>query len=143
MSIVLDASVTLAWFFNDEQSTFSENLLDQVAEKGAFAPSIWPLEICNGLLMGYRRKRISQADFHASLETLNALAIIVDASSLSHVLMKIPALAQEHQLTAYDAAYLELALRMGVPLATADAQIIKAANKLKHPLFDKDGSHGS
>ena len=63
----------------------------------------------------------------------------VDSTNLVHVLMKIPALAQEHQLTSYDAAYLELALRMGVPLATTDAQIINAANKLKHPLFDKDG----
>ncbi len=139
MSIVLDASVTLAWFFNDEQSAFSENLLDQVAENGALVPSIWPLEICNGLLMAYRRKRISQADFHASFETLNALPMAVDSPKLVYVLMKIPALAQEHQLTSYDAAYLELALRMGVPLATMDAQIMKAAIKLKHPLFDKDG----
>ena len=138
MSIVIDASVTLAWFFKDERTAFTENLLDYVAKNGAITPSIWPLEICNGLLMGHRRKRLSQADFHASLETLDALPITVDTTSLTHVLAKIPPLARDHQLTSYDASYLELAIRLGVPLATTDKQIIKAAKKLKHPLADKD-----
>ncbi len=93
--------------------------------------------------MAHRRKRISQADFHASFETLNALPMVVNAPNLIYVLMKIPASAQEYQLTAYDATYLELALRIGVPLATTDAQIIKPAKNLKHPLFNKERSHCS
>lgn len=139
MSLVVDASVALAWFFNDERTELTERLLDQVADKGAVVPAVWPLEVSNGLLMGHRRDRLTKADFYASLETLNAIPVTVDMPSLTHVLAKVPHLAQAHQLTTYDAAYLELAIRLGAPLATLDGQLTRVAKKCNHPLVASPG----
>lgn len=127
MSFVLDNSVALAWCFEDEQTIAIMALLDRVAEAGAVAPQLWPIEALNGLLTAERRGRID-ADVRQRLAGfLRQLPITIDDETASQVWIATARLADLHGLTAYDATYLELAMRLGLPLATADAALIKAA----------------
>jgi len=137
VNLVLDASVTLAWFFQDERSDFSEELLDYVVDHGVQVPSIWPLEVANGLLTGYRRKRLAHADLLSGIESLATLPVRVDAPDCGLVLAKTVSLADRRNLTTYDAAYLELAMRLGVPLATNDAKLLRAAKLEKNQVVHR------
>lgn len=135
MSFVVDNSVTLAWCFEDEQTPAIMALLDRVAETGAFAPQLWPLEALNGLLTAERRGRIT-ADKRRSLAgMLSALPISIDDETASRTWGANAQLAEAHGLTAYDAAYLELAIRLQAPLATADKALVAAAQKIGVPLL--------
>lgn len=126
--LVLDASVTLAWCFPEESSAGSEAILDLLTAGGeAVAPSIWPHEVANALLVGERRKRITLAQITSALATINALPIVLDSIQVVHVFERILPLARQHQLTEYDASYMELALRKGLPLATLDEGLRRAA----------------
>lgn len=123
---MLDSSVALAWFFADEgEATLA--VLEQVGEAGAVVPPLWRHEVANGFLMAERRGRIGAGYRARSLARLAALAIASDEESDRRCWDATVALAEAHGLTAYDAAYLELAQRRGLPLATLDAALARAA----------------
>jgi len=127
-NLVLDCSVTGAWLFEDETSAYAEAVLDILASgHRALAPSIWTLEVSNVLLAGERRGRVTETQSTAFWETLKALPIEVDDRTPMTSLGEIIALGREHSLSSYDAAYLELAVRNAVPVATLDYKLADAA----------------
>ena len=127
MSFVVDNSIALAWCFEDEQTDASQALLDRVVETGAAAPQLWPLEALNGLLSAERRGRLAAGVRHRLAGLLSDLPITIDDETAGRVWVATAQLAERHRLTAYDAAYLELAVRLGLPLATADQALMDAA----------------
>ena len=130
MSLVLDASVTLAWLFDNEATPEVADVFSAVARGGARVPSLWHLEVANGLLVAQRRGRIT-AEYRAeSLKDLDALSIRVDAETNLHAWAATLELADRFQLTVYDAAYLELARRRQLPLASRDDALRRAAQEL-------------
>ena len=133
--LVLDASLALQWFLVDEADRkYSLSVLSSLSEKQAVAPVLWFYEVGNGLLMAYRRKRIAQDQIDGFLTRLKNLPI--QAAALEPIeVLDLPALAQTHSLTNYDAAYLSLALRLGLPLATSDAALRRAATAAAVPIF--------
>ena len=126
---VLDCSVAMTWCFGDETNPYSEAVLQDLADAGAVVPSIWLLEMANVLLVAERRKRISKAQSRRFVELLQTLPIAVDDVSAARAWDGVLSLAREQQLSAYDATYLELAMREGLPLATADNALKRAAKR--------------
>ena len=124
---VLDCSVSMTWWFEDETDAYAERVLDYLDEASAIVPAIWPLEVANALLAAERRNRIASRDSDRVAEFIVTLPIHVDDETHAHALGATMALAREYALTAYDAAYLELAMRLDVPLATADKALAGAA----------------
>jgi len=124
---VLDNSVVMAWYFEDEANDFTSAILQNLASSEALVPTIWPLEVANVLLVGERKGRSTEARTSRFIALLDALPIWVDAATSQHALSGILTLAREQQLSAYDAAYLELAMREGVSLATQDKALRRAA----------------
>ena len=102
-------------------------LLDRVVERGAFAPSLWPLEALNGLLMAERRKRLDAGQRNSLVGFPRALPITLDQETTDHAWTATNRLAERHRLSVYDATYLEVALRRKLPLATLDRDLINAA----------------
>lgn len=131
---VIDCSVTMAWFFEDEKSDFTARVLEKLASAKAIVPTIWPLEIANVLLIAKRNKRITETESASFIDALTALPITIDHTTSSKAMHSIFVLAGENNLTVYDGAYLELALREKIPLLTLDKELIKAAKKLHIPL---------
>jgi predicted nucleic acid-binding protein len=129
MSVALDASVTLAWLFGDEVSPEVRRVFEGIAERGAVVPSLWSLEVANSLTMAVRRKRIDAEFRQAALRDLAALDITTDQLTATQAWSDTLALADQYRLTVYDAAYLELASRRGLPLATLDGDLRAAAFK--------------
>lgn len=127
MSVVIDNSVALAWCFEDEQTPAIMQLLDRVTESGAVAPQLWPIEALNGLLAAERRGRIDTATRHRLIGFLRQLPINIDDETADQIWTSTALLAERYLLTSYDATYLELALRRGLPLATGDKSLIAAA----------------
>lgn len=127
MAFVLDNSVAMAWCFEDDASEYSDRVLDRLKDEEALTPAIWPLEATNALLTGVRRHRLQVADTIRLLDLLRALPITVDQMSVNRAVGPVMDLARTYNLSAYDASYLELAMREGVPLATQDARLISAA----------------
>jgi predicted nucleic acid-binding protein len=124
---MLDASLALQWFLEDETDRkYSLSVLASLAEKRALVPVLWCYEVGNGLLMAYRRKRISFDQADGFLTRLKALPIDVAQPSPSEI-FALPTLAHEHGLTNYDAAYLAVALSSNLPLATTDKELRRAA----------------
>jgi predicted nucleic acid-binding protein len=130
VSLVIDSSITLAWFFEDERSDAAEAVLHQVAGAGAIVPALWRLEVANGLQMAVRRARIDAAFRDASLADLRALPIAVDPETDHQAWTATLKLADRCRLTLYDAAYLELAQRVSLPLATFDQELRAAAGSV-------------
>jgi predicted nucleic acid-binding protein len=128
-AIVLDASLALSWALPDEASAYSDALLRQVAVSGAVVPGMWLHEISNGLLMAQKRGRYSTAQRMAFVEAVLRLPLEIEMPIARGVLDGQAVLAERFGLTAYDAAYLDLALRRGVPLATQDKAMKSAARK--------------
>jgi predicted nucleic acid-binding protein len=127
MAFVIDASATLPWRFADEATSWSEALLDRLeAGEEALVPAHWPLEVLNGLLVARRKGRVTDAQVSEFIEDLAALPIRTLPAAATEWPI-ILGLAQQHRLTAYDVAYLDLAQRAGLPLATLDADLRKAA----------------
>jgi predicted nucleic acid-binding protein len=124
---VLDSSVTLTWCFEDEASDYGDAVLQSLRSREAIVPVIWPLEVANALLMGERRARSTQADTLRWIQLLAALPITVDEESSERAFQATLDLGRVHNLTTYDAAYLEVALRRGLPLATLDQRLHGAA----------------
>ncbi len=124
---VLDASLALQWFLEDEADRkYSLAVLASLSEKHALVPMLWFYEVGNGLLMAYRRKRIALDQIDGFLMRLKALPIQAAQQTPAEIL-ELPALAQVRGLTNYDAAYLAVAKRFGVPLATTDKDLRNAA----------------
>jgi predicted nucleic acid-binding protein len=125
--MVVDSSVTLTWCFEDEQTAASLALLEQVVENGAVAPSLWPLEVLNALVMAERRKRVDAAQRQRLAGFLRDLPIALDEETAAQAWSATVQLAERHRLTVYDSAYLELAQRRGLPLASFDNELRAAA----------------
>ena len=124
---VLDASATLPWLFEDEASPAADALLERVALDGAVVPSLWFLECANALAAAERRGRIDAARVARNVSLLRRLPVAVDVADPADALGTTLDLARTHRLTAYDASYLDLALRRGLPLATNDGPLRIAA----------------
>lgn len=125
MPFVLDASVALAWCFEDEATAESDAVLEQLAEDTAVAPSLWELEVINVLLLAERRGRITESQTARFVALLTQLPILIDSAGVD--MASVLAAGRHHGLTAYDAAYLVLAEREGIPLATIDGKLRAAA----------------
>lgn len=127
MSLVLDSSATLAWIYDEETTAAIREVFDRVAEHGAMVPSLWRLEVANSLTVAARRGRVDAAFRHAALADLALLDIATDPHTDSAAWAETLHLADRYQLTVYDAAYLELAQRRALPLATLDRDLQAAA----------------
>lgn len=130
-AFVVDCSVTLAWCLN-EGSAHAENVAEALRDVSALAPAIWPYEVANALVMAERRQRIAAGERDHLVALIDALDIAIDPAPTG-VPAAIAGLAQQYQLSVYDAAYLELALRHGLPLATLDARLVAAAAQAQLP----------
>lgn len=130
MSLVLDSSVTLAWLYSDEVTPATQKVFDTILVERAWVPSLWRLEVANSLQMGVRRGRITAEFRDASLADLSLLAIAVDPETDTFAWSATLRLAERYELTLYDAAYLELAQRLTVPLATLDRELRAAGSVL-------------
>lgn len=135
MSLVLDSSATLAWIYQDEVSDATRLIFETVANSRAWVPSIWRLEIANGLQTGIRRGRIDEAYRDLALDDLALLDITVDQDTDRYAWSTTLHLADRFGLTLYDAAYLELAQRRSLPLASLDEELRKAGRSLDVPLI--------
>jgi predicted nucleic acid-binding protein len=124
---VLDASVALSWCFADEASTETDQLLDRVRDDGALVPGLWFLELGNVLLQAERHGRITAADVSVRLELISAMPILVDQNTVGRAWNEVLDIARSDRLSVYDATYLELALRRGLPLFTRDKPLAGAA----------------
>jgi len=127
MPFVLDASVTLAWHFKDEETAFSRAILERATDESVVVPAHWWLEIANGILTGERRKRTTPDQAAPLVELLRAMSVETDFIPGEHAIERILPLARAHRLTVYDAIYLELAERRGLGLATLDGALAAAA----------------
>ena len=127
---MLDSSVALTWCFEDEHTPSTTALLDRSVEQGAVAPSLWPLEVLNGLAMAQRRKRLKAAQRAQLAGFLAALPIRLDQETAAQAWTVTAHLAERFKLTLYDAAYLELAQRLNLPLASIDRELCAAGTAL-------------
>jgi predicted nucleic acid-binding protein len=130
LSFVLDSSVSLAWCFEDEQTPAVMALLDRIIETGASAPLLWPLEVLNALFAAERRRRIDSAKRQKLAAFLRDLPVALDAETAVQAWEATPRLAERFRLTTYDAAYLELAHRRRLPLASLDQELRVAASTI-------------
>jgi predicted nucleic acid-binding protein len=132
VSFVLDNSVTMRWFFGDgkpQELTYAGKVLDAMKEDSALVPVTWGLEAANVIARAEAKALVTEARSGAFLEMLDGLEIEEDAATGAHALSATLQLARRYNLSAYDASYLELALRQGLPLATLDIDLQKAAKK--------------
>ena len=136
-TLVLDASVTLAWAFEGEENGYPDVVLESLAEATACVPIIWPLEVGNALLVAERRGRLNQAATVQFLALLWQLPIVIEPERPERMLGEILSLAREQGLSTYDATYLHLAMRQGFPLATTDEFLRKAATRAGVQLFGR------
>lgn len=127
---VIDASVALAWCFDDEATPATRALLDRFEVEHAEVPSLWHLELANALASGERKRRITPARISEFIDLISGLPIVVDEETPQSALGPILELSRGQQLSAYDASYLELAMRRGAPLATKDRTLANAAERM-------------
>jgi predicted nucleic acid-binding protein len=131
VSFVLDNSVAMCWLLADGKPgdvAYAESVLDALRERQALVPSLWALEACNVIARGEAKGLLTEARSQAFIVLLERLNIVTDTATAAHAWSDTLHLARRYQLSAYDAAYLELALRTGCPLATLDADLNKAAH---------------
>lgn len=128
---VLDCSITVAWLFEDESTPQTDELLDRLKDSGALVPALWRLELGNVLTRAERLKRITAAQIADYLDLLDRSPIVTDTETESRAFREILTLARSEGLTTYDAAYLELAVRRRLSLATLDKELIRAAHRVQ------------
>lgn len=127
---MLDSSITMSWYFADDAHSYAKAILEHMDESEAFVPTIWPVEVCNVLLVGEKRGRQTAADAARFRAVLSAFSIkVVDLNQWEN-LEELIDIARRCNLSAYDASYLELAMREGLPLATLDQRLQTAAGEL-------------
>jgi predicted nucleic acid-binding protein len=133
--LVLDCSIVMAWYFADERSAYADAVARQLSDRVAFVPMNWPLEVANTLIVGERRKRATQAQAATLLKNLASMPITIDDETNLHAWSTTLSLSREQNLTAHDSAYLELAMRRGLPLATLDEKLKTAAQAVGATLY--------
>ena len=126
---VIDASVALAWCFADETSGVADLVLDRLTGEEALTPAIWALEVANGMRTAERRGRLDAAELPRIRELLGGLPVRIEVVELEQALGEVLEVARSLDLTAYDAAYLALASRRGLPLATIDDRLRQACDR--------------
>lgn len=126
---VLDCSVAMSWCFEDEADGYSDRILDLLAKGEGHVPNLWLLEVANVLIGAERRGRLTEADSSRFIELLGSLPIVIDDEISTQTISTILAQSRAYGLTSYDAAYLELAMRQGLPLATRDKSLHAACKK--------------
>lgn len=136
-TLIIDYSLAMSWCFGDEARPESTQVQNRLATEAAIVPSHWHLEVANVLVMAEKRNRISSTDSAQFLALLSTLDIQVDHETASFAFDRLPPLCRTHGLTSYDAAYLELALRLGLPLASLDDDLRKAAASVSVALLGK------
>lgn len=133
--LVLDCSVAMAWCFEDECDAYADGVLGALLDGRAVVPSIWLLEVVNVLLLAERRHRIERSQATRFLEVLKGLPLSVEDLPLARAFHEVHAVARDSGLTAYDATYLELAMRSGLPVATRDGALRAACQRAGVVLF--------
>lgn len=134
-AFVIDASVAIAGLAPDEGHARCVELVNRAAVERAAAPAIWPFEVLNVLALKRRKRAISEESYDWTLRSLRAMKIAIDSGDLLEISIAANRLAQQHALTVYDAAYLDLARRLSLPLATLDRQLAHAAMQQGVPLL--------
>ena len=139
MNFVVDSSMALAWVMRDEAGSETDKVLDLLGRGGrAFVPAIWHWEIANALLSVERQKRATKMEINRHLSLFRSLPITVDEVAINQAWGVTHLLAQQHRLTSHDAAYLEMAVRLGLPLATLDQDLVAAAQTEKVQLLPRE-----
>ena len=133
--VVVDASTALAWCFPDETSDYADGVLVSLERKTMLVPAVWGLEIANAVLAGERKKRLNQPEIQRFITLLESLSLVQDVQPVGQHVSNVLPLARQYGLSAYDAAYLELSIRHGAPLATLDGKLQKAAQKAGVKIF--------
>jgi predicted nucleic acid-binding protein len=133
--LVIDNSVVMSWCFKDESNKYADIVLNRLQKSNAVVPPVWPLEVVNVLLVAERMKRLSEADSMRFLTLLNQLPITVEEGQSEEMMLRTLSLAREYRLSSYDASYLDLAMRKGLPIATLDKGLRAAAQKTEVPIF--------
>jgi predicted nucleic acid-binding protein len=131
---VVDNSVVMSWYFKDETNKYADTVLDKLTGATAVVPSIWPLEVVNVLIVAERQKRLSESDSIRFLTLLSQLPIVVEYER-PEMMKELLALARAYNLSSYDASYLYLAMRKGLPIATLDNKLIEAARSIEVPIL--------
>jgi len=126
---VLDNSIVMAWCFEDEPNATADEILESLKQSKAMVPAIWSLEVGNVLLVAERRGRLSEADSTRFLSMISSLPIHSEPETRQRAMSDILFLAREQQLSTYDASYLDLAMRQGIPMATLDKHLFHAAKR--------------
>ena len=129
-SFVVDNSIVMSWCFNDEANKYGDAVLDGLAESTAIVPPIWPLEVVNVLLVAERRNRLKQVDSVRFITLLSQLPIVVEHEGPERKMKDLLSLGRANNLSSYDAAYLDLAMRNDCPIATLDKKLIEAAKNV-------------
>ena len=129
-AVVIDSSIALTWCFEDEASSETDSLFERVRDDGAAVPGLWHLELSNVLLQAEKRGRINAGDVAMRLDLIAELPISVDQETTARAWREILTMARTEGLTTYDATYLELAIRRGLPLLTKDNELAEAAHRL-------------
>ena len=137
---MVDASVIFAWQFPDEESEIVDHVADMLIDQAAWVPAHWHAEIANGFAIAVRRKRLTRDYRQGALKRISDLPIRTDPESTAALWNETQLLCDEYQLSAYDAAYLELARRRRIPLATLDKAMNRAAGALGISLITKQSS---
>jgi predicted nucleic acid-binding protein len=132
---VVDNSVVMSWCFKDETNSYADIVLNMLTKVSAVVPSIWPLEVVNVLLSAERQKRLSKSDSMRFLTLLSQLPIFVEYERPEKMMKELLALARTSNLSSYDASYLDLAMRKGLPIATLDNKLIEAALSIDVPIL--------
>ena len=131
----MDASTALAWCFPDETSDYADGVLVSLEGKTLLVPAVWSLEIANAVLVGERKKRLNQPEIRRFTTLLKSLSLVQDVQPVDEHVCNVLPLAHKYSLSAYDAAYLELSIRHGAPLATLDVKLQKAARQAGVTIF--------
>lgn len=135
---VIDNSVVMAWCFEDESNAYTDGIQEMLIDHKALVPAIWPLEVANVLLVAERKKRISKANSGHFIALLSQLPITVEPTEPDRIFHETFALARQYLLSSYDASYLELAIRKGLPIASQDKAIIRAAKSIQLEIFEQN-----
>ena len=132
---VVDNSIVMTWCFKDEANPLADAVLSSLTEAVAVVPGIWPLEVVNLLLVAERQERLHESDSVRFISLLSQLPIVVERTWPERMMKDLLALGRANSLSSYDAAYLDLATRQGLPIATLDSKLLEAARRVDIPIL--------